>query len=133
VHGTHTEEIHCELVTRWSTVKAQELPQRFVTLFFDDLHLSAEHALLSRQAATKLFAAIQHGDRLAIFTNSAQVQQNFTADREKLDDALLRIIPRPFLQGSPLDCPPLTFYEAYMIVEANDPTPLQVAVEDVAS
>src|SRR5580700_1821894 len=37
-------------------VKASELPQRFVTLFFDDLHLSTQDAMLSRQAATKLFA-----------------------------------------------------------------------------
>jgi len=112
-------------------VKAPELPQRFVTLFFDDLHLSTQDALLSRQAATKLFAAIQPGDRLSIFTTSGQVSQDFTADREKLDDALQRIVPRSLLQGSPLDCPPMTFYEAYQIVEVSDPVALQLAIQDV--
>src|SRR5271169_946195 len=39
-------------------VKAPELPQRFVTLFFDDIHLSIQDAMQSKQAATKLFAAM---------------------------------------------------------------------------
>jgi VWFA-related protein len=112
-------------------VKAPELPRRFVTLFFDDLHLSTQDVLISRQAATKLFDAMQSDDRLAIFTTSGQVQQDFTADRDKLDQALQRIVPRPISTHSSTDCPPMTFYEAYQIVEANDPTALQVAIQDV--
>jgi VWFA-related protein len=111
-------------------VKAPELPQRFVTLFFDDLHLSTEDAMLSRQAATKLFAAMQADDRLAIFTTSGQVLQEFTADREKLEEAVQRILPRPLQSHSSSDCPPMTFYEAYQIAEVNDPTTLQVATAD---
>lgn len=114
-------------------VKAPELPQRFVTLFFDDLHLSTQDALISRQAATKLFDAMQTDDRLAIFTSSGQVQQEFTADRDKLADALQRILPRPLLSHGSMDCPPMTFYEAYQIVEVNDPTALQVATQDAAA
>jgi VWFA-related protein len=114
-------------------VKEPELPQRFVTLFFDDLHLSTQDVLLSRQAATKLFAAMGVGDRLAIFTTSGQVEQEFTADREKLDAALQRIVPRRLSQSSPMDCPPMTFYEAYQIIEAKDPTALQVATQDAAA
>lgn len=112
-------------------VKAPELPRRFVTLFFDDLHLSTQDVLISRQAATKLFDAMQSDDRLAIFTTSGQVQQDFTADRGKLDEALQRIVPRPISIHSSSECPPMTFYEAYQIVEANDPNALQVAVQDV--
>jgi VWFA-related protein len=111
-------------------VKAPELPRRFVTLFFDDLHLSTQDVLLSRQAATKLFNAMKSDDRLAIFTTSGQVQQDFTADRDKLDEALQRILPHPISSLSSSDCPPMTFYEAYQIVEVNDPTALQVAVQD---
>ena len=114
-------------------VKAPALPQRFVTLYFDDLHLSTEDALLSRQAATKLLGNIQASDRLSIFTTSGQVSQDFTADREKLEEALQQIVPRPLMQASSIDCPPMTFYEAYMIVEANDPLALQVAVQDVVA
>jgi VWFA-related protein len=113
-------------------VKAPELPRRFVTLFFDDLHLSTQDVLISRQAATKLFDAMQSDDRLAIFTTSGQVQQEFTADRDKLDEALQRIVPRPISSHLSTDCPPMTFYEAYQIVEAHDPNALQVAVQDLS-
>lgn len=75
-------------------VKAPELPQRFVTLFFDDLHLSLEDTLLSRQAATKLLATMSPDDRFSVFTTSGQVEQEFTADRDKLGRAILRIVPR---------------------------------------
>jgi len=88
--------------------------------------------MLSRQAATKLFGAMQPGERLAIFTTSGQVQQEFTADREKLDDALQRIVPHSLSGSSGADCPPMTFYEAYRIVEARDPLALQVATRDAA-
>ncbi len=109
-------------------VKAPELPQRFITLYFDDLHLSMQDALLSRQAATKLLGAMQTSDRLAIFTTSGQVHQDFTADRRMLEDTLQAIQPR---NRSSTDCPPMSVYEAYKIVDLDDPIALQVAVEDV--
>jgi VWFA-related protein len=112
-------------------VKAPELPQRFVTLFFDDLHLSTQDAMLSRQAATKLFAAMGAGDRLSIFTTSGQVNQDFTADREKLNDALQRILPHPLSQNSARDCPPMTYYEGYQIMDVNDSTAIAVAIQDL--
>jgi len=111
-------------------VKVPELPQRFVTLVFDDLHLSTQDALLSRQAAMKLFGAMQANERLSIFTTSGQVQQEFTSDRGKLEDTLARIVPRPISSHSSMDCPPMTLYEAYEIVETNDPMALQVATRD---
>ncbi len=121
-----------ETATEGTPVKAAELQRGFVTLFFDDLHLSTSDAMLSRQAATKLFGAMQPGERLAIFSTSGQVQQEFTADREKLDDALQRIVPHSLSGSSGADCPPMTFYEAYQIVEARDPVALQVATRDAA-
>ncbi len=119
--------------TEGTPVKAAELPQRFVALFFDDLHLSTQDAMLSRQAGVKLLAAMQTGDRLAIFTTSGQVQQDFTADRGKLEATLQRILPRPLSNRSFSDCPPMTLYEAYQIIEANDPIALQVASQDAAA
>ena len=114
-------------------VKPTELPQRFITLFFDDLHLNTQDALLSRQAATKLLAAMKTGDRLSIYTSSGQVQQDFTSERGKLEETLRRILPRPLSGRSSSDCPPMTYYEAYQIVEVNDPTALQVATMDAAA
>jgi len=119
--------------TEGTPVKPTELPQRFITLFFDDLHLNTQDALLSRQAATKLLAAMKTGDRLSIYTSSGQVQQDFTSERDKLEETLQRILPRPLSGRSSSDCPPMTYYEAYQIVEANDPTALQVATMDAAA
>ena len=61
------------------------------------------------------------------------MNQDFTADRDKLNNALQRILPHPGLTSAPTDCPPMTFYEAYQIVEVNDPTALQVATQDVVN
>jgi len=114
-------------------VKAPDLPQRFITLFFDDLHLTIQDAMLSRQAAMKLLAAMQSSDRLAIVTSSGQVNQDFTSDRAKIEDVLLRIVPRPLRDHGPADCPPMTLYEAYQIIEVNDPTATEVATADAAA
>ena len=119
--------------TEGTPVKPAELPQRFITLFFDDLHLSTQDAMLSRQAATKLFAAMQASDRFSIYTSSGQVEQDFTPERGKLEETLQRIGPRPISGRSSSDCPPMTYYEAYEIIEVNDPTALQVATSDAAA
>lgn len=111
--------------------KVPELPQRFVALYFDDLHLSTQDAMVSRQAATKLFATMADGDRLAIFSTSGQVEQDFTADRGKLEEALKRILRHSLSMDSPTDCPPMSHYEAYSIVYGNDPGALGTAVEDI--
>ncbi len=118
-----------EAASDTTPVKVPDLPQRFITLFFDDLHLSTQDVMVSLQAATKLFAAMGTGDRLGIFTTSGQVNQDFTADRAKLEDALQRILPRS--QSSGGDCPPMSFYEAYQIIYGNDSDAVQVAVEEV--
>ena len=119
-----------EAASEGTPVKAADLPQRFVTLFFDDLHLSLQDAMFSRQATAKLFAAMGPRDRFAIFTTSGQVEQDFTGDRGKLEEAVQRILPHSLAQNSPADCPPMTLYEAYMIVDASDPSAIQVAIQD---
>jgi len=110
-------------------MNASQLPQRFVMLFFDDLHLSMSDAMLSKQAATKLLGAMQATDRFAILTTSGQVAEDFTGDRAKLTAAVQRIMPRS--ENNSGDCPQMSYYEAYQIVEANDSNALSVAIRDV--
>lgn len=118
--------------TEGTPVKPAELPERFITLFFDDLHLTTQDAMLSQQAASKLFAAMRTSDRFSIYTSSGQVQQDFTGERAKLEETLRRILPRPLSNRASSDCPPMTYYEAYQIVEVNDPIATQVATADAA-
>ena len=56
-------------------MKAPELPQRFVTLFFDDVHLSIADSMYSQLAAAKVLGSMQEGDRFAIFTTSGAVNR----------------------------------------------------------
>jgi VWFA-related protein len=120
-----------EATSEGTPVKAADLPQRFVTLFFDDLHLSLQDAMFSRQATAKLFAAMGARDRIAIFTTSGQVEQDFTGDRGKLEEAVQRILPHSLTQKSAADCPPMTLYEAHMLVDVHDPDTIQVANQDL--
>src|SRR5580765_451022 len=66
------------------------LPQRFVSLLFDDIHLTMQDSLTVRTAATKMFDALAPSDRVGIYTTSGQVTQEFTSDQEILKDALSR-------------------------------------------
>jgi VWFA-related protein len=118
-----------EATSGGTPVKAADLPQRFVTLFFDDLHLSQQDAMFSRQATAKLFATMVARDRFSIFTTSGEVEQDFTGDRGKLEAAVQQILPHSLAQGSG-GCPPMTLDEAFMIAAAMDPTAMQVAIQD---
>jgi VWFA-related protein len=113
-----------------TAAKAPDLPHRFVALLFDDLELSTNDALLLRKAATPLLSAIGPGDRFAIFTTSGTVHEEFTDDRDKLNEALQHVQSRSDEAISAGACPPMTFYEAYQIVEGGDPNALQIALSD---
>lgn len=129
--GSHEHTVNSGKATsEGSSVKTADLPQRFVALLFDDLHLSVQDALFSRQAAAKLFGAIGARDRLSIFTTSGQVDQDFTEDQKKLDEAVQRILPRSLAQNSVADCPPMTLQEAYLIADGTNASAMQVAVQD---
>ena len=84
------------------------LPQRFVSLLFDDIHLTMQDSLTVRTAATKIFDALAPSDRVGIYTTSGQVTQEFTSDQEILKDALSRIIARPVGMQSSIPCPDIS-------------------------
>jgi VWFA-related protein len=106
------------------------LPRRLVALFFDDIHTEARDLARTRDAADHyLTSALQPGDRAGIFTSSGQKDLDLTDDREKLHDALLRLMPRPMTINAGR-CPTITDCETYKIAELHDPTALQMAESD---
>jgi VWFA-related protein len=109
---------------------AAALPQRFVSLLFDDLHLAMEDAVTVRVAAGKIFDSIALSDRVGIFTTSGQFSQEFTSDRELLKKSLNQIMPRPVHESGFHDCPEVTYYQADLIENRNDSQALAVATED---
>jgi VWFA-related protein len=109
---------------------AAALPQRFVSLLFDDIHISMQDAVTVRTAAGKIFDSLAPSDRIGIYSTSGQVTEEFTSDREKLQQALLRIIPRPMGSEGVISCPDVSYYQADLIENKSDPQALAVATED---
>ena len=108
------------------------LPQRFVAVVFDDTDLVMSDAASVRYAARKLFDALPPGDRAGIFSSSGQVTVDFTSERLKLQDALLRILPRPLTSAGigADECPTISFYQAKQIIENHDSVALNVAEQE---
>jgi VWFA-related protein len=107
------------------------LPQRFVAVVFDDTDMLTEDTLWVRTAATKLFASLAPTDRVGIYSTSGQVTQEFTQERDRLQESLLRVVPRPLSTASGVhDCPEISYYQADQIENKHDPQALLVATQD---
>jgi VWFA-related protein len=108
-----------------------KLPQRFISVVFDDTDLKMDDAVTVRAAAAKLFGSLAPSDRVGIYTTSGQFAQEFTSDHESLRKSLLNIIPHPLSTAAGAHpCPEVNYYEADRIVNFHDSQALGVAAED---
>jgi VWFA-related protein len=111
------------------------LPDRYVAYLFDDIHLNWEDLVRVRAAAERHFAeSLAPTSRAAIYTASGRVTLDFTEDRGKLREALLRIAVGPNAeQPADVDCPPgITEYEADRILNKMDSQALAAAAGEVS-
>lgn len=98
------------------------LPSRFMALFFDDIHLQMGNLTRVRAAADNYLAANSGaGDRFALFTSSGEDQVDFTDDRQKIHEGLSHLQPRPLYPPEPNQCPEISGFQAYKIMEEHDP------------
>ena len=108
---------------------APPVPERFVAYLFDDVHIEFGDLARVREAAERHFATLRPTDRAAIFTTSGQTILDFTDDRTKLHDTLLRLRPTPINSNIfAHQCPEISYYQADLIVNRNDPEATQAAV-----
>jgi VWFA-related protein len=108
-------------------------PERFVAYLFDDVHLEFGDLARVREAAERHFATLRPTDRAAVFTTSGQTILDFTDDRTKLHDTLLHLRPTPINSGIfAHQCPEISYYQADLIVNKNDPEATQAAVLEAA-
>ncbi len=108
------------------------LPERFTAYLFDDVHLSFGDLARAREAASRHFdAALGAGDRAAIFSTSGRTMLDFTDDRAKLRETLLRLQPRPVALSGSRECPDLGYYQADLIVEKHDREALNAATTEL--
>jgi VWFA-related protein len=108
-----------------------KLPQRFVAMVFDDVHMSLDDAMFVRTEAAKFFASLAPTDRIGIYSSSGQTSQEFTDDREVLRKTLLGILPKSVTAAENRDCPFVSYYMADQIVNVRDPQALTVAAADI--
>jgi VWFA-related protein len=108
---------------------AAALPQRFVSVVFDDQHLTMQDAVFVRTSAGRFFDSLAASDRVGIYSTSGQFTQEFTDDHELLRKSLLKIIPHSPTAGIH-DCPEISYYEADLIQNTSDPQALAIAAED---
>jgi VWFA-related protein len=108
---------------------AATLPQRFVSVVFDDQHLNLQDAMFVRNAAGKFLDSLAASDRVGIYSTSGQFTLEFTDDRELLRKELSKIIPHSASAGIH-DCPDVSYYQADLIQNRSDPQALAVATED---
>ena len=113
-----------------ASVKAAALPQRFVSMVFDDTHMSMQDAVFVRDSATRFFGGLAPSDRVSLNTTSGQLTQDFTEDRSLLEKALLGIVPRPLSHHDTSDCPDMPYYQADLIANKNDAQALAVAADE---
>jgi len=91
------------------------LPERFVALVFDDIHLTIGDAMAVRASAKALVESFAPIDRVGIFTTSEQLKRDFTSDKAVLEETLLSVAPHP-KAGKLSDvslCPDVTYYKGW--------------------
>lgn len=113
--------------------KLPSVPERYIAFVFDDIHLTFGDLVQARTAAEHHLAALQPTDRAAIFSTSGQTMLDFTDDRAKLHDTLLRLQPRPITQTGTTDCPDISYYMADLIQNKNDTQAFQAVVQDAVT
>jgi VWFA-related protein len=93
------------------------LPERYVAYLVDDVHLDRGDVLNARQAMHRhLDRALDPASRVAIFTSSGVTLTDFTADREKLHDAVNRLLPYTSGTDRQMGCPYISYYAADQFV-----------------
>jgi VWFA-related protein len=113
-----------------SSNPASAVPERFVAYMFDDVHLEFGDLAHVREAAERHFATLRPTDRAAVFTTSGVTNLDFTDDRTKLHETLLRLQPRPIARASGFDCLKISYYQADLIINKGDPEATQVAIQE---
>jgi len=128
-----TEDTALELATGPTAAAKTPAPiaQRFVVYLFDDVHTSNGDLIQVRQAADRHLAELDATTRAAIFTTSGQGNVDFTDDRVKLHEALMKLMSRPTIGAPGSECPDLSYYMADLIQNKNDQQALHAAATEV--
>lgn len=112
-------------------VPPSPVPERFVGFFFDDANMQFDELTRARDAAFHFLASeLQSTDRFGVFTSTGQDPLDFTADLAKVRHALTGIRTYSIYRDD--SCGAIQPYEAYLIVEQQDPDATNIALAEDA-
>jgi len=103
------------LESQTAPASAEPVANHFIAYLFDDVHLKFGDLVRVRDAAGRNIDGLLPTDRAAIITTSGQDTVDFTADRAKLHDALLKLRPRPATGSGVQECPDVSYFMADLI------------------
>ena len=109
------------------------MPQRFVSLVFDDTHLSNSDATFVRVNAKALIESMTPTDRMGIYSTSGEVTKEFTSDKAALERTMLGVTERAMMgkTNSVTNCPDVTHYMADLALNKHDGGVLGVVTDEV--
>ncbi len=111
--------------------KSVTLPEHFFAYVFDDVHIDFGNLAQVREAAWKhLSTTLKPADRAAVYTTSGQTMLDFTDDRDKLHETLLRLQPHSIARSHGQECPDISYYQADLMQNKNDASAINVAAQE---
>jgi VWFA-related protein len=96
------------------------VPERFVALTFDDIHLLTSDVAPMRAAANGVIDAMGPSDRVGVFTTSGVVTEDFTSNKELLKQALLKLMSRADTTGNRGACPNVSYDMAVEVLREGN-------------
>ena len=106
------------------------IPQRYVAVVFDDVHMQTTDILPVRAGSEKLMDSLKPSDRIGIFSTSGQMIEEFTSDKEALKKKLKSLAARPIIGKINATCPEVTYYMADQYVNQHNTEILDVATAE---
>ena len=97
------------------------MPERFVAVVFDDIHLLTSDVDPMRIAANGFIDSMALADRVGLFTTSGLLTQDFTSDKELLKKELLKVMSRGHVLGNPGNCPNVSYEMAVQVAKEGGP------------
>jgi VWFA-related protein len=117
-----------------ATGRAFVAPRGFTAIYFDDVHLETENMSRVRAAAQRYLAKVDLAtERIGVFTTSGKIALDFTDDRNKLNETLVRLKSEHLPGAGIHDCPSVTPAQADAIINQGDGAALQMATSDAVS
>ncbi len=106
------------------------LPDRFVAISFDDVHMALDETNFVRGQVDKFLDGLAPTDRVAVYSTSGELTHNFTSDKESLKKTLLGLVPRPKFDHSSTECPDVSAYEADQVENKHNNQVFNVVLEE---